>query len=262
MPEQQGPPSAVNVGRNLSSHRNLAPAIVSQVEIRAICSLGIRGEEMAEGSHGDLLVAAATILGAILGVAGAYLVEYFRKERRAVRFTLNSPEDLARALRERGNSFEVKVNDFSTQELIAAGVTVKNTGNTIVNNLAFDLVVPGPHRLALAEITTDNVKLKSAISIDFDNILPPQDPLFKISAAFFNPGETFKITTFSDGPENRCTVACRLPEVKIKTITEEDVKRKMATFEEAATTLGKVAGLGTAATIAAAATALLSIFSH
>ena len=55
---------------------------------------------MAEGSHGDLLVAAATILGAILGVAGAYLVEYFRKERQSVRFSLTSPEDLARALRE------------------------------------------------------------------------------------------------------------------------------------------------------------------
>jgi len=58
-----------------------------------------KGDEMAEGSHGDLLVAAATILGAILGVAGAYLVEYFRKERQSVRFSLTSPEDLARALR-------------------------------------------------------------------------------------------------------------------------------------------------------------------
>jgi hypothetical protein len=217
---------------------------------------------MAEGSHGDMLVAAATILGAILGVAGAYLVEYFRKERRAVRFTLNSPEDLARALRERGNSFEVKVNDFSTHELIAAGVTVKNTGNTTINDLTFDLVVPGPHQLALAEIITDNVKLKSAISINFDSVLPPKDPLFRIAVPFFNPGETFKITTFSDGPENRCTVACRLPGVRIKTVTEEDVQRKMVALDDVAATLGKVAGLGTAATIAAVATALLSIFSH
>jgi len=217
---------------------------------------------MAEGSHGDLLVAAATILGAILGVAGTYLVEYFRKERRAVRFTLNAPEDLARALRERGNSFEVRVNDFSTQELIAAGVTVRNIGNTTINHLTFDLVIPGPHKLALAEIITDNVKLKSAISIDFDSVLPPRDPLFKISVPFFNSGETFKIATFSDGPESRCTVACRLPEVKIRTVTEEDVQRRLATMDKLANAIGKTAGIGSAAAIAAAMTALLSIFSH
>jgi hypothetical protein len=237
-------------------------AIVSQVEIGAICSLGIKGEEMAEGSHGDLLVAAATILGAILGVAGAYLVEYFRKERLAVRFALTSPEDLARALRERGNSFEVKVNDFSTQQLIAAGVTVKNTGNTTITDLTFDLIIPGPHRLALAEVITDNVKLKSAVSIDFDRVLPPKDPLFKISVPFLDPRETFKITTFSDGPENICTVACRLPGVKIKTVTEQDVQRKTAALEEFTTELGKVVGIGTAAVATAGAAALLSILTH
>jgi hypothetical protein len=169
---------------------------------------------------------------------------------------------LAIALRERGNSFEVKVNAFSTQQLIAAGVTVKNTGNTTITDLAFDLIVPGRHQLALAETVTENVKLKSAVSINFDDVLPPKDPLFRISVPFFNPKETFKITTFSDGPENRCIVACRLPGVKIRTVTEEDVQRRSAAVEEIVTTLGKFAGFGTAATIVAAATALLSIFSH
>jgi hypothetical protein len=217
---------------------------------------------MFEGAHGDVLVAIATIVGALLGVTGTYLVEYYRRERRAIVFKLAPPEDLARALRERGNSFEVKVNDFSTQVLIAAGVTVKNAGNTTITGLAFDLVIPGEHKLALAEIVAENPKLKSAVKIDFDPVLPPKDPTFNISVPFFNPGETFKIATFSDGPEYRCDVACRLPDVKIKTVTEEDVARRAAVIEEMATAFGKAAGVGSFAVGAAILAAIVSLFSH
>jgi hypothetical protein len=104
-------------------------------------------------------------------------------------------------------------------------VTFQSTFNPTTGgiNPPIDLSkIPGKHALALADIITDNSKLKSAIKIDFDPILPPQDPVFRIYVAFFNPGENFKITTFSDGQENRCIVACRLPEVRIKIVTEEE----------------------------------------
>lgn len=209
---------------------------------------------MPEAGHGDVLVAIATIIGALVGVLGTYLVEHFRKTRRSILFNLAAPEDLASALRERGNSFEVKVNEVTTQSLVAAGVTVKNTGNTTISDISFDLVIPGRHTLALVDIISDNAKLKSAIKIDFGPELPPRDPSFRVSVAFFNPGEAFKLATFSDGAETRCEIACRLPEVKTKTVTEEDVARKMASIDVWAAILSKSAtgiGAGSAALLIA-----------
>jgi hypothetical protein len=210
--------------------------------------------------HGDWVTAIAAIVGAVIGVLGALLIEYFRAERKAVRFVIDAPEDLAAALRSRGNSFELKVNGVVTQTLIAAGVTVQNTGNAVITDLTFDVGVPGVRILAQAQQVTDNLKLASAIRID-EAISPvsgwEKQPLFKISLAYFNPGETFKVTTFFDGEPTRCTVNCRLPDVKIKITTEEDVRRRTAAREELGLLVGKLTGLGSFVAIAAAAAAAL-----
>lgn len=219
---------------------------------------------MNEGTHGDLLVAICTIAGAFIGVLGTLLVEYFRSERKALRFVVEAPEDLAAALRSHGNSFELKVNDVATQTLIAAGVTVQNTGNVIITDLAFDVGIPGKHILVQAQPVSENKKLAGAIQID-PAINPvrglEEQPFFKIALPFFNPGEAFKIATFYDGEMTRCTVDCRLPGVRIKTTTEEDVARRANAAEELGAALGKVAGAGTvAALIGALLSAVVALF--
>jgi hypothetical protein len=221
---------------------------------------------MNEGTHGDLLVAICTIAGAVIGVVGTLLVEYFRRERKAVRFVLQAPEDLAAALRSHGNSFELKVNDVATQTLIAAGVTVQNTGNVIITDLMFDVGIPGKHILAQAQAVSENKKLVAAVQID-EAVNPvlglEEQPFFKISLPFFNPGETFKIATFYDGEITPCTIDCRLPGVKIKTATEEDVRRRIAAIEELGSFVSKTTGAGFAAGVGAGLLgALAAILSH
>jgi hypothetical protein len=224
-----------------------------------------KGHFMNEGTHGDLLVAICTIAGAFIGVVGTLIIEYFRKERKSVRFAIDAPEDLAAALRSHGSSFELKVNGVSTQTLNASGVTVQNTGNVIISDLSFDVLIPGEHEIASAHASSENPKLVSAIKIDQGaNVVMghQHEPLFVATLAYFNPGETFKIMTFYDGPLTRCDVNCRLPGVKIKLSTEEDLQRRNAAIEDAGALLGKLAGAGSVATAAAAISALIAFIWH
>jgi hypothetical protein len=175
---------------------------------------------------GDWVTATATIMAAIIGIVGGIFIGRIGRERRTIRFVLATPEDLAQGLRAQGSSFEVKLNNTTTQELIVAGVTVENIGNVVINDLAFDLVIPGKHSLAQAQANGDNKKLVSDVNINFKQGLPQTDPPFVVSVPYINPGESFKISAYFDGPPQRCTVACRLPGVKIMTETEEAIERK------------------------------------
>jgi len=215
--------------------------------------------------HGDWVTAIAAIIGAIIGVAGTLIIEYFRTERKAVRFIIDTPEDLAAALRSHGSSFELKVNNVATQTLVAAGITVQNTGNVIITDFTFDVGIPGGHALAQAQPVSENMKLAGAIRID-QGVNPVRglehQPLFAVSLAYFNPGETFKVATFYDGDMTRCTVDCRLPGVKIKMTTQEDADRRTAAVDEATRFLAKVGVPSGVAGLAALVTALIALTSH
>lgn len=122
---------------------------------------------MPDTFHTDWGTAIATIVGAIIGVLGTLFVEYFRAERRRIRFIVLQPEDLAKALRSHGSSFEVKINNVSTQTLIAAGIAVQNFGNVIINDLKFDIIIPGLQNIMQVQAISDNPKLASAVGISF-----------------------------------------------------------------------------------------------
>ena len=160
---------------------------------------------------------------------------------------IDAPEDLAAALRSHGSSFELKVSGVSTLTLNAAGVIVQNTGNVIITDLSFDVLVPGDHQIAFAHASSENPKLVSDIRIDQGTTLVgghQHDPIFVVTLAYFNPAETFKIMTFYDGPLTRCAVNSRLPGAKIKIATEEDVQQRNFAFEEAVILVGKLGAVG------------------
>src|ERR1017187_4682034 len=86
--------------------------------------------------HGDWVTAIATVLAAIIGVFGGYLLARYQREKRILRFTIMYTEDLAAALRVHGN-FEIKFADFSTTELILSAITVRNLGNSSIKDIEF-----------------------------------------------------------------------------------------------------------------------------
>ncbi len=73
--------------------------------------------------HGDWVVGIATVLAAIIGVAGGYLLAKYQREKKILRFVVLNPEDLAASLRVHGD-FEIRFADFTTTELMLSAVTV------------------------------------------------------------------------------------------------------------------------------------------
>ena len=175
-----------------------------------------------EAFHTDWGAVVAIILGAVIGVIGTLVVEYFRKDRPRVRFVVTEPEDLANALRSHSSSFEVKINNMSAHTLIAAGVSVQNIGNVVLRDLKFDLIIPGNHSIMQAQALSSSAQLTSAVGIAFQPGAPQTNPVFNISVPFLNREETFKITTFFDEPLQTCVVECRMPGVTVQTLSERD----------------------------------------
>jgi hypothetical protein len=120
---------------------------------------------------------------------------------------------------------------------------VKNTGNGVINDLSFDIQIPGKHEVASAHAVSTSPRLVSSIRIDpSKNVAPSEDKAFEITLPYLNPDETFKITVFYDGPLTSCYVDARLPGVTIKTTTEEDVQRRSLAIEDVSISLGKASG--------------------
>jgi hypothetical protein len=160
--------------------------------------------------HGDWVTAIATVLAAIIGVLGGYLLARYQREKRAVSFLVTDTEDLAAALREHGN-FEIKFAHFSTTELILSTITVRNTGNASIKDFQFSVKIPGEHHFAQVNCASDTPALALQVKV-----LPPVpggiDPIFPVSLPFFNANESFRINVLYSGKPSQCGVTCRLPE--------------------------------------------------
>jgi hypothetical protein len=173
--------------------------------------------------HGDWVTATATILAAIIGILGGYLLARYQREKRTVRFLVTDTEDLAATLREHGN-FEIKFAHFSTTELILSTIVVRNIGNASINDLQFTVRIPGEHPFAQVNCSSDTPGLALHVSV-----LPPapggSDPFFPVSLPFFNANESFRINILYSGKPSQCEVTCRLPETTVQIITLADLGR-------------------------------------
>jgi hypothetical protein len=179
---------------------------------------GITGAEM----HGDWIAATATVLAAIIGIFGGYLLARYQREKRAIRFAVMDTEDLAVGLREHGN-FEIKFADITTTELILSSVTVRNIGNASISGVTFTIKIPGNHPFAQINCASSNPALAAQI-----HVLPPLggiDPLSVISLPFFNPNETFRVNALYTGKPSHCEVTCRLPDTTVQVLSLSELYR-------------------------------------
>jgi hypothetical protein len=200
-------------------------AIASQVERRARCMLGQRGRAM---PHGDWVTAIASIIAVIVGGFVTYLFDRYRATRKALRFVLQPPERISEGLKRHGTFIEIKIGENIIENLNVATVTVKNVSNVQLENVSFDMVVPGNHPLVLADCAVDDSKLRQAIKIDFDPTASQLDRRFTVSLPFFNKGETFDLKTFFDDPPNAPRIECRLAGISTRIDTPEEFRSKEA----------------------------------
>jgi hypothetical protein len=171
---------------------------------------------------GDWVTAIATILAAVIGICGGYLIARYQREKRTLRFTVMDTQDLAVGLREHGN-FEIKFANFSTTELILSTIVVRNIGNSSIKDFQFTLKIPGEHPFAKITCAGNIHALAQQV-----NVLPPAsvtDPVFPVSLPFFNAKETFRINALYTGKPSQCEITCRLPDTTVEVLTLSELSR-------------------------------------
>jgi hypothetical protein len=173
--------------------------------------------------EGDWVVAAASIIaaivGAIIGAFGLWFVENRRRNRSLVRFVTSTPEDLGVPLRSLGH-FQITFSGITAKELITAGVTVENTGNVVLRDLSFDIRFPQVRSYAFAKTIAEDEKLQKAVVGQFDS---DGNKSITISLPFLNPKERFRVITFFDGPPVPCIISCRMEGVTPQTVSTEEL---------------------------------------
>jgi hypothetical protein len=78
-------------------------------------------------------------------------------------------------------------------------VFIKNTGNTSISPCHFDIEIPGEHHQFLAELTTQDPDLRSAIEITWDEPQVTRDPRFHFRISpLLNSKEAFEVLLYFD----------------------------------------------------------------
>jgi hypothetical protein len=156
-----------------------------------------------------------TILGPIVGaLIGAAVTLGFVVERKRATFYLYRTEDLFSGLRQNLAVVVLRLNNQDVTELNRAQITVRNSGNTSISNFHFDIIVPGEHRLRLAEKHSNDSSLHRAVEIGWDDAAGAYNFHFAIKVPYFNPKETFDISIFFDKTPDDVKVLCRIEGVK------------------------------------------------
>jgi hypothetical protein len=141
-----------------------------------------QGAAVAEVLHGDWVVAIASIIAVIVGaVVGSYL-ERERASKKAIQFILFEPRTIAGDLEGHGREFKVMLGDQITSELNVSLVEVMNEGNEPIENLTFNITIPGERKILLADCMSTE-SLKNAIEITFSDQIPQTNPIFNVRLA-------------------------------------------------------------------------------
>jgi hypothetical protein len=154
------------------------------------------------------------LIGALIGALGATLLFVLGRERKRVVFFVEAAEDLTLALRKHHTIVALRIGDQEVLNLNRAAVQVRNTGNSAIQKFAFDIVVPGVHKLAIAEKSAEDAKLADAIIIQHDDTA--FDTTFQVSIPFFNKKERFEVFVLFDGKADEVKVHCRMENLRYK----------------------------------------------
>src|SRR5579864_1195657 len=187
---------------------------------------------------GDWVVAAASVLAALIGIAGGYLLAIFQRERQKLQFTIYDAEDLAAGLRQHGN-FQVlwAASAFTTTELILSTIAVRNFGNCTIENLEFTLTIEGERHFSQITAATNNLALMSQIRVSSSNpplkdSSPGIDWHHQVKLPYFNAGEEFRINALYSGKPCTPGIICRLPNTTVNVISLAELQTQLAERRE------------------------------
>lgn len=180
-----------------------------------------------------------TIFGPIIGaIIGAGVTYFLVIKRKRVTFWLAHSEDLTTLLRSHRRIISIKVDDKDVRTLNRTKVAVKNTGNTTIAGLTFQVVILGEHGFVAPEVSAGDVKLEQAIQTE---LTKGPDPYVVVTVPFLNPKEAFEVQIFFDGKTGDCEVHCRMEDVsvKFKTLGYDDMVEMAGTMIQHMTPLGE-----------------------
>ena len=144
------------------------------------------------------------------------MLHIFLRERKQVTFLLSKSEDLTLPLRQQSHDVVTfKITDEDWFNLNRATAVIKNTGNTSIKDLRFDIEIPGHHnhyRAGLSNVVPDMAR---NIKITWDE--PPVfvNPSFHVEVAFLNRKELFELFFFFEGTTDSCKVHCRMEGIDV-----------------------------------------------
>jgi hypothetical protein len=154
------------------------------------------------------------ILSAIITFFATY---FFLRERRRVTFLLSNSEDLTLLLRRQSQdvvTFKITGEDWFN--LNRAAVVVKNTGNTSIKDLRFDIEIPRSHNHYRAGIANASPDVARNIKITWDEPAVFINPSFHVELEFLNRHEFFELYLFFEGTTDNCKVRCRMEGIDVR----------------------------------------------
>lgn len=160
----------------------------------------------------------AVIIGALITATAVALVTYFiAVKRKSVTFWVGKSEDLTFPFRGDHKKIFFKIGDREFHNLNKSTIFVKNTGNTSIQDLKFDIEIPGDHPQYIAEAAITDGYLRKAIKITYDEPALKNNPRLHVTVSpFLNSKEAFEIFIYFDNTTKNCNIYCRMEDVKSK----------------------------------------------
>jgi len=164
------------------------------------------------------LVPAVAILGSALAAVLTLIFTRRWQARKRLTLWIEKTEDLSRAFGKHDDfAIVFKQGEQEIQNLNRAIVGVENTGTVNISDLSLEVEIPETHKARFARKDSIDKSLQEAVLLQWKES-PNTQARLQISLRFFNPGETFRIILFFDGPSDDCKVYCRIEGVEVNHI--------------------------------------------